>query len=190
MTFHEYVSNSEFSAVYPKSIAKAWDVQVKSRAYNILVSSYLFNGLVGELEELEDAETVSEVLGDGEKMISELGGCLWYLAAIIRELNNIYHYDLLRELPDFFSEVQATGFHPAVNSPNNRWKKIIRGDNISAKDTLMALCQNTLSWASSTYGPERLREAAEYNLNQLRERLGEGLIQGSGDSLEERRGSK
>jgi len=191
MKINEYQQQAMKTALYREQIARNAGIDLfikpnetppKDSALNLLCKSYVINGFIGEVGEFFE-----------QPSIGELGGILWYTAAVATE----YGVPMM----DLFDVVNGETFTHAAPTINidrvkqkpldaatvltlqlgNKWKKVLR----DGKDwTPLGMIETILGYLIAyceTFENMSLQDAAEYNIQQLADRAKRGTIQGDGD---------
>jgi len=142
-------------------------------------------GLIGELAELVEAIEAPQF--DTERIYSELGDVLWYIAAVCTDMG--LQLSVCTGV-ESFEEI-------TLNNPGSdikfflmagrAWeaaKKVLRDGNETKKVIIRACLRNLLEHFSAfcNFNNLSLTHAADLNLNKLRSRQERGVVHGDGDT--------
>lgn len=191
MNINEYQTAAMKTALYREQIAKnAGIIALKvddsapdSPALDMLCKTYAITGFIGEVGEFFDNPSVGE-----------LGGILWYAAAIATE------WDI--PMIELFDTANGKSFEhagPAINIDRdkqaplqdatiltlqlgNKWKKVLRDNKDWTPEGMVSAILGYLIAYCEDFENLSLQAAAEYNIAQLAERAKKGTIQGDGDN--------
>lgn len=142
-------------------------------------------GLVGELAEL--VEAIEAPHFDTERIYSELGDVLWYIASICTDLTLPMSICAAAET---FEEIALTNpgsdikFFLMAGKACEAAKKVLRDHNESKKVIIRACLRNLLQHLAAfcNFHNLSLTHAADLNLNKLRSRQERGVVHGDGDN--------
>lgn len=171
-TLSDYVRESAVTKIYDEK----WGL-----AYEVL-------GLCAEVG--ETMELVNQAIGAGYEdlesdLVSELGGCLWYVARLCERFE--IDIDAVLIVGGKFYDDRDLAITSGLLA--NKVKKILRDQDgkIAPSDALYKDCQSFLVLFMTqfkTYCHQMgidVRQVAEYNLKQLLSRKRRGTLSGSGD---------
>lgn len=143
-------------------------------------------GLVGELAELIEADEIS-IVNEKERIYSELGDVLWYVAAVCTDLGitmstccgvESFEDITLRNVGSNIKMFIIAG--RACEAA----KKVLRDHNESKKIIVRACLRNLMEYLAAycNFNNLSLTHAADLNLNKLKSRQERGVVHGDGDT--------
>lgn len=204
MTLNEYQERAMQTAIYREQIEDKFSLSIQTMSGDVepsrdtlildhMAKDYVLEGLQGEYSEHRKKPT-----------IGELGGIMWYVAACAHEWGYKLQ-DVFWGAPTVREAQRIAFIKTGVYGPEdykivddartpelyllgvgNDWKKVIRDDRTYDIRRLLKVVLVSLKLLRHT--PEDIEQAMQYNLNQLAERAATGTIQGSGETVGERRG--
>lgn len=192
MTVNEYQQQALTTAIYRKQIMGRFnlepDFNAKERDLtNLLCKDYVVSGFCGEVGEFLENPS-----------IGELGGVLWYCAAIATEydepLSDVLglSQDATFDLVEPTINIERDSQDPLIDAAivalkmQNQWKKKLRDGKefspLGAVSTVIGYIVASADTGEIDVPVFLLSEAAKYNLEQLAKRAQEGKIQGDGNN--------
>lgn len=139
-------------------------------------------GLVGELAEL--VEAIEEPRFETERVYSELGDVLWYIAAICTDLQLPLSTCAAAETFEEISLTNPGNFFLMAGKACEAAKKVLRDHNESKKVIIRACLRNLIQHLAAycNFNNISLTHAADLNLIKLRSRQERGVVRGDGDN--------
>lgn len=134
LTFEQYQERSQRTAIYRKQAEKLVDSLPRDAMVDLLCLLYAGIGLAGEAGEL--AGKIKKVFRDDDGIMTaerfvavqqELGGTLWYAAALAEEMDRIHH-DNTGEGPMEFGMMDAAACDNLVILARRQQQGTLKGD--------------------------------------------------------------